>query len=186
MAETDLSTWLTVEQAALAIGVSTRTVERLGRAGKLDQRLRPQAGSPPVAVYFPDDVDRERLARHRAPAPFVLEREQDVSPANGNGHRQSLKETPGSFPETLAIVPAADDPIRQFFALLIRMAQSPPSPPMAASGGGETLWVTVKEAAAILGFPQADVRRLIHDGDLDHRTTGRGGIRIRRKDLEAL
>jgi excisionase family DNA binding protein len=182
MTDTALSDWLPIADAAHAIGCSTRTIERLARAGKLEQRLRPQAGSPAVAVYNPQDVARLASERRPAPAPFVLGAGPAKAGPHGNGHGQSLKETSGSFLQTL---PAGDDPIRQFFAIMLRSIQSPPSPTVAPTVS-ETLWVTVKEAATILGFPQADVRRLIHDGDLNHRLTGRGGIRIRRKDLEAL
>lgn len=42
MTETDLSTWLPIAEAAASIGCSTRTVERLGRAKQLEQRLRRQ------------------------------------------------------------------------------------------------------------------------------------------------
>jgi hypothetical protein len=51
---------------------------------------------------------------------------------------------------------------------------------------GSKLFLTLRQASALSGLPQADLRRLIHEGDLECRTTGRGGIRIRRKDLEAL
>jgi hypothetical protein len=85
MTETDLSTWLPIADAAV-IGCSTRTIERLGRAKKLEQRLKPVHGSPPVAVYNPDDVARLASERHQAPAPFVL---GAVPTGNGNGHRPS-------------------------------------------------------------------------------------------------
>lgn len=178
MAETDLSTWLPIDDAATAIGCSTRTVERLARAKKLEQRLRPQAGSPAVAVYNPDDVAAQAKERRPAPAPFVLGAVSD-RPASGNG-RGATQTLPSVSAASLA-----DDPIRQLFAAALRAVLSPPSPPVSATVA-ETLYVTVKEAAAILGLPQVDVLVLIHDGDLNCRRTGRGGIRIRRRDLEQL
>lgn len=178
LSATDLSDWLPIADAAGQIGCSTRTVERLARAGKLEQRLRPQAGSPAVAVYNPDDVARMAAERRAAPPAFVLPAVQ--TPGNGNGHQglrahtqTGIKNIPGG------------DPIQQLCAFVLHALQSPPSPPVAEKVA-ETRYVTVPEAAAILGLPQADVRRLIHDGDLNHRLTGRGGIRIRRRDLEAL
>ena len=182
MTDTPLSDWLPVRLAAIQIGCSTRTVERLARAKQLERRLRPQAGSPAVAVYNPADVARLAAERQPAPAPFVLGAVLDVGNGNGQGHAKSLTETPGSFPETLA---RGDDPIRQLFAAALRAVLSPPSPPVAATVA-ETLYVTVREASAIVGLPQADLRDLIHEGDLPHRRTRRNGIRIRRKDLEAL
>jgi len=174
MAETDLSTWLTVEQAATAIGVSTRTVERLGKAGKLDQRLRRQEGTPPVAVYYPGDVERERLARRRAPAPFVLAAEQDSPPRNGNGRPSS-----GSI-EALAR-PTGEDPIHQFFTLLIRAVQSPPSPPVSESVAETHAYVVKADALAIAGISEDELRKAVKAGEVKRR-----GRRYRRKDLEAL
>jgi excisionase family DNA binding protein len=178
VAETDLATWLPIADAAARIGCSTRTVERLGRAKQLEQRLRRQDGTPPVAVYNPDDVARVASERRPAPPPFVL----PAVPGNGNSSERKRN-------TLLRTAPAADDPIRQFFTEALRylqaLHQSPPSPPVSATVA-ETLYVTVKEAAAILGLPQVDVRALIHDGELNCRMTRRGGIRIRRKDLEAL
>jgi len=172
----DLSTWLTKQEAAARLGVSTKAIEGFTRAGKLEQRFRPQAGSPHVAVYFPDDVIK--LAQERTPglAPFVLP-VGTALPANGNGHPPST---------ALDRVPAAGDQLLGPGDDLLRVLVTAARPVMSETSQTPTLWVTVKEAAAILGFPQADVRRLLADGDLDHRRTGRGGIRIRRTDLEQL
>ena len=79
----------------------------------------------------------------------------------------------------------ADDPIREFFKLLVQMAQSQPSPPVSATVA-ETLFLTVREAATWLGLPQAEVRRAIAAGELPARQMRRGGWRIRRRDLELL
>lgn len=178
MTETDLSAWLTIADAMTVLRCSKRTVERLAAAKTLEQRLRPQKGSPDVAVFSPESVAEEAQRRHPAPAPFVL----PAGPTgDGNGQGSALRTHPTSVQNR----DSTEALIRQFFALAVQAFQSPPSPPLAATMA-ETLYVTVKEAAAILGLPQADVRRLIHDGELNARMTGRGGIRIRRKDLEQL
>ena len=78
-----IPTWLTKQQAATAIGVTTKTVERLAQDQKLQQASwRRPTGGPEVAVYHPADV--ARLAKERRPgaAPFVLPAAAD---ANGNG-----------------------------------------------------------------------------------------------------
>ncbi|MEP7304184.1 MAG: helix-turn-helix domain-containing protein [Acidobacteriota bacterium] len=182
MTDTDLSDWLPIVHAAQIIRCSTRTIERLARAQKLEQRLRPQDGTPPVVVYNPDDVARIASERRPAPPPFVLPAGRAPVNRNGQGHGQSLKETPGSFLQTL---PAGDDPIRQLFAAALRAVLSPPSPPV-AERMAETLFLTIKEAAIMANLPAADIRRAIESGELKARKTGRGGWRIRRKDLEAL
>lgn len=183
MAETDLTSWLLAMEAATQIGCSKRTVERLAAAKELEQGLRRQAGSAPIAVYNPEDVARIALERRPDATPFVL---GAVPAGNGNGHEHTSDVSNTHMRSVLARQTSAGDPIQQFFAVLLRILQSPPPPPPApmAETVAETRYVTVKDAAAILGLPQADVRRLCDDGDLTHRTTGRGGIRIRRTDLE--
>jgi excisionase family DNA binding protein len=133
-----------------------------------------------VAVYDPGDVDRLASERHVAPPPFVLPADADTIP-----RRNGARSTEGLIASSPAALPATfdGDPLRAFAAavyaaVMSQTSQTPPPPP--------ALYVTVKEAAEILGLPQADVRRLIQDGDLNHRVTGRGGIRIRRRDLEQL
>src|SRR5262245_31375845 len=51
------------------------TVERLAADGKLEQRMRPQPGGAPRAVYDPEDVEREaveRAAAAEAGKPYVM------------------------------------------------------------------------------------------------------------------
>lgn len=182
MAETDLSDWLTVPDAAAAIGCSPRTIERLGKARTLEQRLRRQEGTPPVAVYNPDDVARIASERRRDPAPFVLP--AGTAPPNGNGHHTS-DVSPTHPRGVLARRPASEDPIRQLAAAFEQFLLSPPSPPVAESVA-ETGFLTLAEASAFIRLPQADLRRLVDAGELPVRKTGRGGLRFRRKDLEAL
>ncbi len=185
MAETNLSTWLTVDDTARAIGCSKRTVERLGRAKQLESRLRRQEGTPPVAVYHPDDVARIASERRRAPAPFVLPAvltSHDQS-GNGNGHGRGL--LPGN---NAIVTPPADDPFRQLCALLVQRIQSPPSPP-SPPHGGETLYLDVEQAAAYLNWTPRDLRKAIRTGQVpvwfgERRDWRRW--RIRRKDLEQL
>jgi ribosomal protein S27AE len=55
----DYSTWLTKQQAAQAIGVSTKTIEKLARDGDISQRFRRNLRTGVrVAVYQPADVAR--------------------------------------------------------------------------------------------------------------------------------
>jgi hypothetical protein len=176
MAETDLADWLSIADAAARIGCSTRTVERLGRAKQLEQRLRRQEGTPPVAVFNPEDVARVASERHRTPAPFVL-----PAGSNGNGYRAVQEQK--KFPLGTISVPA-EDLIRQFFALAVQALQSPPSPPLAASRGGETLFLTLTDAAAVSGLSPTFLRRMIRGGTLT--AIKDRGWKIRRKDLEAL
>ena len=67
-------TWLTIEQAAVALGLSVRTVNRHIVAGKIQSRLND--GRREVLVDMPDDVDAAG-ATHDAPpsaaSPFAAE-----------------------------------------------------------------------------------------------------------------
>ena len=177
MTETDLSDWLPIADAARAIGVSTRTVERLAKASRVEQRLRPQAGSPPVAVYNPDDVARLASERQRTPPPFVLR-----AGSNGNGHGQGVSRVSGD-PGALLTSPLTLDPIAQFFALLCSRLQLPPSPPV-AERLSERPVLTLDEAVAASGWSRTYLLRKIHSGALTAEKDR--GWKIRRKDLEQL
>jgi excisionase family DNA binding protein len=178
LAATDLADWRTVADAAAEIGCSKRTIERLAAARKLESRLRPTAGSPAVAVYNPDDVARIALERRPAPAPFVLAAGANPH-SNGNGH-QTAELTKSSFLNN-----RGEDPIRQLAAAFERFLLSPPSPPVAEKVADTKLFLTIAEAAVYAGLPATDIRRACESGELCARKTGRGGWRIRRRDLEA-
>ena len=181
MAETDLSDWLLAMEAAMRIGCSTRTIERLAAAKKLEARLRRQAGSPAVAVYNPEDVARIALARSPAAPAFVLPAVQD---GNGNGQGSVARAGNNNHNNYSTSRRAANDPVHQFFAFLLHTLQSPPSPPVSETVA-ETRYVTVKDAAAILGVTEACARRAIKAKGL---ATLRdwNGLHVRRTDVEQL
>jgi len=177
MTETDLSDWLPIADTAAILRCSKRTVERRFRDWHIEQRFRPQAGSPAVAVYNPDDVRRRALESHPAPAPFVLPAvptSHDQS-GNGNGPRRSIARV-STGPD--------DDPIRQLFAAALRAVLSPPSPPVSERIGGERLYLTLPEAAAWTGLTEAYLRRKCRDGSLP--AIKDVAWKIKRTDLETL
>lgn len=177
MTETDLSTWLTIADAATVLRCSERTVERLAAAKTLEKRLRPQKGSPDVAVFSPESVAEEAARRRPEPAPFVVGANQAPTRTNGNGTGPTT-----SAITTIAQLPA-DDPIRQLAAAFQSFLLSPPSPPVSATVS-EKAFLTIKEAAAWTGLSQAYLRRSIDSGTL--KAIRDRGWRIRRKDLETL
>src|SRR4030095_1427465 len=84
MMSIDYSTWMTKQQAADAIGVTTKTIERLAQGKHLEQaRWKRPTGGPRLAVYKPDDVARIVAQAQLPPQPFVLPVGQFV-PANGH------------------------------------------------------------------------------------------------------
>jgi hypothetical protein len=177
----DYATWRTKGEAAAAIGVATKTIERLAASGKLQQASRRSTrGGANEVVYHPDDV--ARLAQERQPGPlaaFVVP--GSTVPDHGNGHDTRLNRGPQQSALAIATpsVPPGDDVLRLVFAAALRAVSE-------TSQTSQALFLTIAEASVVSGLPQADLRRLCYEGDLPHRMTGRGGIRIRRKDLEAL
>jgi hypothetical protein len=180
MAETDLSDWLTLVGASQVIGCSTRTVERLGRAKKLEQRLRRQDGTPPVAVYNPDDVARIASERHQAPPAFVL---PAVQAGNGNGRGHPASSIPNIGAGDMAYRRGEGDPIRQLAAYVLHALQSPPSPPVAEKVAERPI-LTLEEAVDASGWTRTYLLRKIHHGTL--KAVKDGGWKIRRCDLEQL
>jgi excisionase family DNA binding protein len=182
MSEPDFSTWFTKQQAADAIGVSTKTIEKFAADKKIQQGAwRPHGRGAEKAVYNPDDVARIAQERHRGLAPFVLPAGTDL-PAKGNGHRGAR-----GLAIAAASSPSGEEVIRLVFTAALRTLTSERR---ATSENSEkshpALFMTIAEAAVVSGLPQADIRRAIDAGELKARKTGRGGWRIRRKDLEQL
>jgi excisionase family DNA binding protein len=71
--------WLTKQQAADALGVSTRTIQQLASEGKLHTLRRAVEGGPPISIYDPEDVQKERERRMRAVV-LPAERKENFTP----------------------------------------------------------------------------------------------------------
>ncbi len=150
--------WVTKQQAAAALGVTTKTIERLAQEKKIQQgRWQAPGGGPVRAVYHPDDIDR--LARQRqqpAPGPFVIPAE----------------------PEALVERAAPpDEMLRLLWAAALRAVTE-------MSQTSETLFVTIEQAALVAGVSRAYLRRAIQAGTLPAVKDRRW--RIRRRDLQTL
>ena len=189
MTETDLSTWLSIADAAAQIGVSKRTVERWASQGKFERRLRPQDGTPPVMVLSPESVAEVAKARRPDPAPFVV---GTVPAGNGNGHGATVKKLHAGTDLARTDGPTDADLVRQFVTLAIAALQSPPSPPVAETVAASS-YLTLAEAAAEKRVSEALVRRWIRTGALPVEREPRSqwtatdrGWRIKKQDLEAL
>jgi excisionase family DNA binding protein len=157
----DTSKWLTKQQAADVIGVSTKTVEQLARPRKsqpalIQQAERRRPGKPSIVVYHPDDVERVRAERNPDAAPFVM------PPA-----------PPDEAAQTEVVL--ASQNFQTPLEVLLRSMQRPASP---------RLFMTVEEAADYSGLPRGYLRGLIKEGKLGMKTGS--GWRIRRADLETL
>ncbi len=165
----DLSAWLTKPEAATALQVSFRTLDKFVTDGRLQSAKRQQPGKPPAAVYHPGDV--EQLRQERQPPAHVL-------PAVD----ATLREVPArTVPILSADVPilSAEEALGLFQACA-KLARSVPEVRLT-----ERLFLTIKEAAALSGLPRTHVRRLMAGGQLSAQRIGRRWF-IRRKDVEAL
>lgn len=171
VSDPDYSTWLNKKQAADAIGVTTKTVERLAHDRQIQQaRWRRPTGGPPLAVYHPADVARLAAARRPAPSTGFLVPAEHL-PAKGNG----ANGTGG-----LALVPAGAMPSDEVLRALLATALA------AVSETSQTsrLFLTIAEAAAESGLTPTCLRRLIREQQLP--AIRDRGWRIRRRDLEQL
>jgi excisionase family DNA binding protein len=182
VSEVDYATWLTKQQAADALNVSTKTIEQLTQKGQIQQgRWRRPTGGPELAVYHPDDVARLVQERRPGPAPFVL-----PATAAGNGH--------GAGNGTLATSRQPDEDARRVVAAglsellgAVRLLTSETSQTSERSEKSEKpapLFLSLPEAAAATGLSEAYLRRQIAEGKLP--AVRDRGWRIRRKDLEQL
>lgn len=171
----DYSTWLTKQQAADAIRVATKTVERFVQEGKIQQaRWQPQGRGPKLAVYHPDDVARIATERRPGLSPFVLPVGTEL-PANGNGHGDVQALAPRVEPSNEVLLPGND---------LLRVLVTAAARVMSETSQTPALFVTLQEASIVTGLTQAYLRRKCEDGTL--KAIRDRGWRIRRTDLEAL
>jgi excisionase family DNA binding protein len=172
MPKQDYSSWLPKQEAAAAIGCSTKQIERFAQDKQIQAaRWKRPEGGPAIAVYHPGDV--ERLAKERNPdaEPFIL----PAAPAVNGSHatiavRQS---SPEEFMEALAKAIAGASQTSQT-RLGVRLA--------------ERLYLTIDEAAEYTGLGLGYLRRQIAVGNLDLvKGAGRHGADVlRRADLEKL
>jgi excisionase family DNA binding protein len=163
----EYSDWLTKQEAADAIGVSTKTIEKFSAEGKLQSAKRSQPGRPPAAVYHPGDVEALRKERNPDAQPFVLPRES-----------QALQTTsPTASPTSQIVVASAVLDALGLAARAMTDAVGKPEPPR--------LFLTLDQAAEFSGLPRSYLRELMREEKLPAIKTGRGW-RIRRRDLEAL
>ena len=184
MSDPEYATWLTKQQAADRLGVSTKTVEVFAKEKKLEQAVwRPQGRGMPRVVYHPDDVDRMAAERRGEAVPFVL---PAGPPGNGNGHATLARST--APPADLDVRRALAAGLTEFAAALRSLSsessQSSQSSQRSETSQTPTLYLTIAEASAFAGLSQAYLRRKCQAG-----WTGAikdGAWKIRRKDLEAL
>jgi excisionase family DNA binding protein len=178
VSDIDYATWLTKAQAAEAMGVTPKTVERFVHDGKIQHtRWQPGGRGPTRVVYHPDDVARVAAERQRGPLPPFLVPGPPVAPTNGNGH-QALARVPADL--TTSSLSQTGGAGEEFFRVLVAAAVRVRSETSQTS----VAFLTITEASAFTGLTQAFLKRMIAQGTLT--AIKDRGWKIRRKDLEAL
>src|SRR5690242_7615945 len=101
MRKADYSTWLTKQQAAEVLEVSTKTIEQYAKTGDLQQAdwRRPEGG-PRIVVYHPRDVERLRKERNPEAPAFILPAED--KPAAASKEIAVRQPTPEQFMRAFA------------------------------------------------------------------------------------
>lgn len=170
----DLSTWLTKQQAADACGVSTKAIERWAKAGKLEAAFRPQAGTPDVVVYFPEDVARIAAARQRTAGTGFLVPDRAAVHRNGNGSHGDGQPTADSLSTfTPPIINPGEDLFRALVTAAVRVVSE--------TSEARPAYVPLPEALRVSGLSRSAFRRAVAAGEVTVR-----GRRYRRQDVEAL
>jgi Helix-turn-helix domain len=144
----DDANWYTKQDAAAALGVSTKTVENYARDGKIGQALyRRAAGGPQLAVFSREDVDH--LVTNRQDG-AIEQSPRVVAAASSNG--QALTPPPAKRHGGGGLDPAIVQ------ALLHRFQET--------SQNAEKLFLTIPEAARFSGLSEAYIRRACQAGSL--------------------
>jgi len=157
----DLSHWLSKAQAAEAIGVSTKTIEKLAEAGAIQKQTWRRAGKPAIAVYHPDDIQRERKKRNPEAEAFVLPQDETSPPAS------------------TALVKSQATP-EAFMAAFIESIRRPQDDIRLT----ERHYLTVKEASRLTGLTESYLMRKIKANELP--AIKDVSWKIKRSDLEKL
>lgn len=178
MPEVDLTQWPSVEEAAVALRTSARSIIRHNERGELEFRKRPRPGKKPENVVNPADLERLK------PQPYPVRME------NGTGAR---------FQDEIANLPPppmAGDRFERFLnAIEAATTQRalPPAPEPAAAPRPEPpavaldrkLWLTLPEASVYSGISSSKLRAAANEGLLRARPDGpRGALIIKRASLE--
>jgi len=156
------SDWLTKAETAQRLQCSAKTIERLARAGRIQQKQRTIPGrSRPLPIYNPQDIERlesELLSPQAFPVDEV-EADPEAQPSRLPVKRQEAATMAVNLFQHLA---EAQTQVRT----------------------AEKLYLTLIEAAELSGLPKSYLLRLIKAEKLP--AFKFGGWRIRRRDLEEL
>ena len=176
----DLADWLTKEQVAAALEVSTKAVESFAKARKLQQRMRKAGTGHARVVYCPEDVDRLKRDRSASDdAPFVVPELSRPRLQGLTSEKTSQKSSQTSQKLVKSLISPEFQTSQTSQKLAVYTSQKL-VPPFALP------WIvlTVRSAALISGWTATYLRRAIRDGRLP--ATKDRGWKIRLRDLAKL
>lgn len=164
--DVDINGWPTKQEAAVQLGVSGKSIERLLKQGRLKKRIRRGAGLSAVVI------DPESLAEYRR-APGDLADEEPSNPGASVALARIVE--PGPAPARYGGAPIGLE------AAFLAFLQS--KTPGSLVPVERRLFLTMAESAEYSGLPVAFLRRLIASGKLKALKTG-AGWRVSRAELE--
>jgi excisionase family DNA binding protein len=183
--DTDHEQWLTKQQAADQLGVTTKTVEAYAREHRMRcvPNYKRQTGGARITIFHPEDVKTLADARHSGtvpdavlPAPpLTVGRVVSVS---GPSPSVEIERAP------LAYLPPPSTTAAFIEALTAVLEKSQNSRKSEISEISQKFYLTIPEAARLSGFTETRIRRLCHEGSL--KALKDGGWKIKRADLLAL
>jgi hypothetical protein len=144
----DLSHWLTKPEAAARLGVSERTLDRMGSSGPA-RAERPRPGKKPEVVFNPDDV-----AALTAPKPDINPPAMPRLGAPANTAALALRGE-GAMPPVVTAALTIIEKVAQ------TMSERRPAP-----ATFQEIWLTAENAAAYSGLSKALLIRLARAGRL--------------------
>lgn len=175
MSSVDLSQWPSVEEAAVALRTSARSIIRHNERGELEFRKRQRAGKKPENVVNPDDLEKLKPQPYpvKMPAPqFHPEAFSMTTPALTGEHLDRFLDALRDLGAQRALPAPAAEPARP----------EPPAVPLHLK-----LRLTIEEAAAYSGMSERKIRMNVEAGNLDASQDGpRGKWIIKRASLENL
>ena len=159
------------EEAAAYLGISTRTLERYSKDGKLQVKYE-GAKTRPIAIYDRDDLDRLKDELQTATIKPTVS-DTDIIPTVPDTDRAEMSGFVG-------LLMRLANPIERLIEGLDRQAnlESKPQVPIA-----DKVLLTIPEAQALTGLSREILKEAIDAGNLPAKIMGKA-YRIKRKDIE--
>jgi hypothetical protein len=177
--DTDHERWLTKQQTADQLGVTTKTVEAYAREHRMRSipNYKRLTGGARITIFHPEDVLTLATARDAGSVPDAVLPAPPLTVGRvvpATSPSVEIQRAP-TLPSTTAAI------IEAFTAAL---EQSQKSRKSEISELSQKLYLSIPEAARLSGFTETRIRRLCHEGNL--KALKDGGWKIRRADLLTL